>query len=342
MHKVVALGDINVDIIAQFAEFPVQGEDAFAHSTEFHCGGSAANTAKALAWLGIQTALIGRIGLDPWASTALNDLSRAGVHLDSLQRDPTVMTGLMYIIVTPDGERTIVGHRGANVFTDPDEIREEGFRKARLFLLSGYALLAEPQRSAALWALEMARRHGLTVALDPGMCVSAAAVSEMRARLPTVDILLPNLGEARQLCDVTAPEDCARALLGAGVQVVALKLGRDGCLVSSDDGLWRMPGFAVETRDSTGAGDSFAAGLIAGFLDGLDWPSAAVLANALGALAASRIGAGTGRPEAREGQALLRDHYDQPAHGPCRQAMDRTVDYIRTLTKEPNMEGKPW
>ena len=66
------------------------------------------------------------------------------------------MTGLMYFVVTPDGERTILGHRGANALTDPEPVREDEIQAARLLHLSGYALLAEPQRSAALRALEMA------------------------------------------------------------------------------------------------------------------------------------------------------------------------------------------
>jgi len=135
------------------------------------------------------------------------------------------------VVVTPDGERTILGHRGANVFTDPNQIGAEMLREARVFHLSGYALLAEPQRSAALLALEMACRYGLTVTLDPGMTVSQSALDEMQALLPVVDILLPNLAEAQALTGLTEPEACAGALLEAGVKVVALKLGQgvSGC-----------------------------------------------------------------------------------------------------------------
>jgi len=335
MPEVIAFGDVNLDIIAQFASFPAQGEDAFASSTEFHCGGSAANTATVLARMGIETVLTARLGSDRWAELALQSLREAGVMLGNLQRDPTAMTGLMYIIVTPDGERTILGHRGANVFTDPNQIRNEDFRGARLFLLSGYALLAEPQRSAALLALEMARRQGLTVTLDPGMSGCRAAVDDMRSCLPMVDILLPNLAEAQRLAGVTAPEKCVQALLGAGVQVVALKLGAAGCLVGSGDGFLRVPGFAVQARDSTGAGDSFAAGLIAGFLRGLDWTSTAILGNAMGALAAASLGTGTNSQIPRQLLALLGKHYDLPPHRRHQEAIDKVIESVKLLTPEP-------
>jgi len=342
MPQVIALGDINVDIIAHFSSYPGKGEDALAHSTEIHCGGSAANTAIALARMGIETSLISRVGPDSWALKALGCLSEAGVDPRGLQRDPAAMTGMMYVIVTPDGERTILGHRGANVLTDPGQIREEDLSGADVFHLSGYALLTEPQRSAALVALEMACRHGLTVTLDPGMALPQVALDELRHLLPVVNILLPSLGEARYLTGLANPEACACTLLDQGVDVVALKLGADGCLVSSDRGSFLVPGFAVETRDSTGAGDSFAAGFIAGFLGGLDWRSAAVLGNAMGARTAARIGAGVEAPTAQEVLNLLNGRFDEPAHGDSLEAIRRVIQYVTRLSTEPEEEGKPW
>jgi ribokinase len=342
MPDVVALGDINVDIIAHFDRYPAKGEDALAHATEIHCGGSAANTAMALARMGIHTSLISRVGPDSWALKALGCLSDAGVDPRSLQRDPAAMTGMMYVVVTPDGERTILGHRGANVFTDPNQIREADVGDAILFHLSGYALLAEPQRSAALLALEIASRHSLTVTLDPGMTVPKVALEEMRALLPVVNILLPSQTEAQALTGLAEPEECARVLLESGVQVVAVKLGEDGCLVATGEEFVRVPGFTIEARDSTGAGDSFAAGFIAGFLGGLDWVSAAVLGNALGAMAAAHVGAGAVVPGMQEVVALLTDYRHQSTHCDCMEAIKRVIDYVMTLAQEPKQEGKPW
>lgn len=337
MADVVALGDANVDIIAHFAAFPDKGGDALASSTEIHCGGSATNTALALARMGISTSLIARLGPDSWALKVFGCLSEAGVSPSALQRDPAAMTGLMYVVVTPDGERTILGHRGANVFTDPDQIDENEIRSARLFHLSGYALLTEPQRSAALRALALACRHGLTVSLDPGMAVSYDAAGEMRALLPQVNILLPSLAEARQLAARSAPEECARALVEAGVEVVAIKLGRQGSLVVTSRGVLRVPGFAVQARDSTGAGDNFDAGLIAGFLGGLSWHGAALLGNALGAMSATHVGASTAGPAAQEVLQLLR-HNQEVDH----ETLDQVIGLVTALSTAPEKEGKPW
>jgi len=337
MADVVALGDANVDIIAHFAAFPDKGGDALASSTEIHCGGSATNTALALARMGISTSLIARLGPDSWALKVFGCLSEAGVSPSALQRDPAAMTGLMYVVVTPDGERTILGHRGANVFTDPNQIDEQEIRGARLLHLSGYALLTEPQRSAAFRALAIACRCGLTVSLDPGMTVSYNALDEMRALLPTVNILLPSLAEAQQLAGESVPEECARVLIAAGVAVVAIKLGRQGSLVATPRGALRVPGFYVQTRDSTGAGDNFDAGLIAGFIGGLSWHGAALLGNALGAVSATRVGAGTAGPGADEVVQLLSKHQEVD-----HETIDQVIGLVTALATEPEKEGTPW
>jgi ribokinase len=342
MPEIVALGDVNVDIIARFDRYPAQGEDALASAIELHCGGSAANTAMALARLGVETSLISRVGPDSWALKALRCLNEAGVDPQGLQRDPAVMTGMMYVVVTPDGERTMLGHRGANVYTDPNQIREKDISQATGFHLSGYALLSEPQRSAALLALEIACRHGLTVTLDPGMSVPQAVLDEMHALLPVINLFLPSLAEAQALTGLTTPSECAQALLDKGVEVVALKLGIRGCLLANDEGLTSIPGFSVETQDSTGAGDSFAAGMITGFLRGLDWPSAAVLGNAMGAMAAAQMGAGTVAPQARQVLTLLRDRRCWSTQAECVQAVKQAIDHVRSMVTEPQEEGQPW
>jgi ribokinase len=342
MPDVVAVGDANVDIIAHFPAYPNKGEDALARSTEIHCGGSAANTAIALARMGINVSLISRVGPDSWALKVLSCLNEAGVDPQGLQRDPVTMTGLMYVIVTPDGERTIFGDRGANVRTDPSQIRAEEIHQARVLHLSGYALLAEPQRSAALQAFETARQNGLSVTLDPGMSLPHVALQDLQALLPAVHILLPSLTEAQQLTGQREPQACAQALLAAGVQVVALKLGQDGCLVYSASGPLRVPGFAVDTLDSTGAGDAFAAGFIAGFLDGLDWHSVAVLGNALGAMAAAQVGAGTGVTQAREVLASLGNYFDESNQSQSQEAIRRVSQFIEKLATASSEEERPW
>jgi ribokinase len=301
----IALGDINIDIIARFPSYPRLGGDALATAAEMHCGGSSANTAVILSQLGIDVGLIGRLGADPWGERALTCLRQAGVDVQGVQRDPSALTGMMYIVVTPDGERTMLGHRGANARTNPRELDRQYVQTAGWFHLSGYSLLQDPQRSAALVVAEWALQHGLQISLDPGVAVSQRAVEEMQALLPAVDWILPNLAEAQALTAETAPQACAARLRELGAGAVALKLGAEGCLVMTGEGWFRLPAFVVPARDSTGAGDAFAAGLIGGLVGGLAWRPSALLGCALGALVTSRLGAGTAAPTRSEVRTFL-------------------------------------
>ena len=124
-------------------------------------------------------------------------------------------------------------------------------------------------------------------------------------------------------------------------------MGRNGSLVCTGDLILQVPGFVIQTRDSTGAGDSFAAGFIAGYLGKLDWYSSTVLGNAMGAMAAARIGAGTAVPTAREVLSLLSDQRqategNTSGHRELVEAITQVIDFVTTLATEPEEEGKPW
>ncbi len=101
-------------------------------------------------------------------------------------------------------------------------------------------------------------------------------------------------------------------------------------MVGDGDSLVRVPPFPIRTRDSTGAGDSFAAGLIVGYLGGLSWQSAGVLANALGALAASRVGGGAAQLHALEIVALLQQKRRRPTHRSSAEAVQQAIALLES------------
>lgn len=312
MPKVITLGDINLDIIAHIARYPQPGGDGLASRSCLRPGGSAANTALTLARCGIETAIIGRVGADAPGTQLLADLKASGVDVSLVQRDSDANTGMMFIVITPDGERTMFGVRGANVLTDPAGIPMTGWYDARHFHLSGYALLESPQREAALHALKLAQNAGLSTSLDAGLEILIRQADLIRTLLPRMDLFFPNLDEAELLADTRDLEAAAFRLREQGVKVVALKLGGRGCLVATPEGVFMVPPFAVKVCDTTGAGDAFDAGVICGRLHGLSWRAAALLGNALGALA---VASGDDRKEAiaRENVVtFLRQQRDLP------------------------------
>jgi ribokinase len=328
MPQAVALGDINVDIIASVSCYPSPGGDGLAEWVEVQSGGSAANTATVLANFGVNVGIIGRVGRDVFAAQALASLTGAGVDLSCIQLDDEVATGMMFIPVTPDGERTMFGYRGANPRLDPGLLNEGYIAQADVFHLSGYALLAEPQGSAARRAVEMAHRAGVAVSLDVGLEAASRATEEVKTLLPLVDLIFPGRTEAEHLTGHGDVREAVRALLEYGTETVALKLGRQGCTVGSEGEIFSVPTFDVEVQDTTGAGDSFDAGFILGRLWALDPRESAILANALGALAASAVGAGDALPGPEKTRALLQGCLSDPGWQDWIGEIGRILDHL--------------
>ncbi|MBN1580110.1 MAG: carbohydrate kinase family protein [Anaerolineae bacterium] len=288
MSKVIVLGDIILDMIAHIPRYPQPGGDGIARSVLIKSGGSAANTARALARCGIATSLISRTGNDVFAQQALAELDRVGVDMSLIQRDQDTSSGLMFITVTPDGQRTMFGYRGANARTYANELDEDAIRGTLWLHVSGYALLQEPQREAALCALAIARSAGIKISLDPGLEIVLCDAELLDSLLPEIDVLMPNEDELLALSG--ADDNIERSmhkLGGRGIPIIALKLGANGCMLYERGDVVHVPAFSVPAVDTTGAGDAFAAGFIAGQTLGLDLRACGVWANAMGALAAS-------------------------------------------------------
>ncbi len=332
MPDVITLGDINIDIVAPIPAYPSRGGDSVAEGALLHTGGSAVNTAVALARLGVDVGFIGRVGRDALAAQALTDLADVGVDARLVQFDPAISTGVIFIAVTPDGERTMFGARGANSFTDPELLDEAYFASARWFHFSGYTLLDEPQRLAALHALELAAKAGCHVSLDTGMVPALRAQHLIHRLLPCLDVVLPNETELFLLTDGVSSRQGPVRLLERGVRAVVAKYGASGSEVTVPNLQVNLPAFNISPFDTTGAGDCFNAGFISGRLAGLDWDAAAVLGNACGALAAQRQGAAAEHIT----PAALHDLIDERANAPewheRRAVLEKVLGYLGYYT----------
>jgi ribokinase len=327
--KVSLLGDTNVDILMKIRSYPQPGGDGLADFVLMQAGGSMANTAIVLARLGLQTSLFTRIGSDSWAQTVMETLRSEGVGLDRLQRDRSEPTGLVVLPVTPDGERTMFSYRGANARFDPAGVTEEALAGSRLLHLSGYAFLTPPQRDAAWKAVEIASASRISLALDLGVEPAYAMDADLPRLLNRLDLLILGEGEARAITGRAVRADAVQYFLDAGVKMLGLKLGREGCLIRTRLEEVIAPGYPVETVDSTGAGDAFSAGMLFGMAHGLGLPALGVLANALGALATTRWGASASLPTRSELRSFLAG---LPRSG---SAWDEPVHQLLALLKDP-------
>jgi ribokinase len=331
MPDVILLGDINVDMIASFPAYPVWGGEGVAGTLEYHTGGGVVSTARALANMGVSVGLIGRIGSDALAQQVRSDLEKVGIDLTQLQLDPVVSTGLIYIVVTPDGERTMFSVRGANVFTQIRSDVEQYFIGSRWYHFSGYSLLAEPQSSAAIHGLESARQQRCRVSLDPGPELALRYQKRTIELLPKIDVFFPNESELFGLSGRRDIKDGVQILLEQGCKSIVVKAGRQGCIIADEKQYLEIPGFEVQVNDTTGAGDSFNAGVALGRMVGLSWPASGVLGNALGAMACARKGSGAGTINAKQVEELIAQDQFKPQWANLQSALEAARAWLQLI-----------
>jgi len=279
--RVVCVGDVMVDVLAQLPGPLHTGSDTPAE-VRFAPGGSAANTAAWLAWLGTPAVFAGRVGDDPFGAEAVAALRRLGV-LTRVAIDFERPTGVCLVLVDPSGERTMVPSAGANAALASADLTGVLERDDHLHL-SGYSLLNDGSRPAALELLATA--GSVSVDASSAAPLSTVGASAFLSWLPPGTLLLANADELAALGSDPV------ALVERGLTVV-IKDGRAGARIADSTGLRRIATTPVPVRDSTGAGDAFAAGLLAARHAGRPLDEAVEAGNQAGARALGVLG---GRP----------------------------------------------
>jgi sugar/nucleoside kinase (ribokinase family) len=251
-------------------------------------GGSAGNTAVGVASLGGRAAFIGKVADDALGAFYRHDARAAGVHFETPPLTGGAPTARSFILITPDGERTMNTYLGACQALSPADIDEAVVAGAAITYLEGYLWDPPEAKRAFLAAAKAAHRAGRKVSLtlsDP-FCVDRYR-SEFLDLIGsgTVDILLANASELRSLYQ-TADLDTAIAALKTECALAAVTVGAEGAVVVSPAGIVRVPATPADRlEDLTGAGDLFAAGFLFGVARGMDLGDAA----RLGTIAAAEV-----------------------------------------------------
>ena len=223
-----------------------------------------------------------------------------------VQRTARAATGLIYIDITPDGQRTCFGSRGANGQVQPLRDVSTICRSAAAAHLMGYNFLDSGPRQAAIQLMDEIRVRGGLISLDVGMAASKDIPQQILQMSGSVDILFLSEDEAVALTGTRNARKAVALLQNAGAREIVLKYGKRGCLIVKGGELQAVPPFSVPTVDSTGAGDAFAAAILQARLRGWSNAEAAVAANAAGAATARIVGAGEQLPDMRGIAILLR------------------------------------
>ena len=259
--------------------------------TSYSCGGSCPNTMVTLRMLGIDTALAGGIGKDEEGRIYRERLAESGVRDELVSFD--CPTGTSIILLTDDRERTMNTFLGANRLFDSDYINEETASNADLFYFTGYMWDTESQRRAVRKTLGICRERKITVAFDIADPFAVARYRDDFLDMIANDasIVFANSEEARFLFDNYDAYECCRSM-GKLAPVAIVKNGRKGSYISDHGKISLIPLYGSSSPvDTTGAGDTYAAGFLYGYLKGYGTERSGRMASYLAGEIISRIGA---------------------------------------------------
>jgi len=251
-------------------------------------GGSAANTIVGLAGLGARTAFVGKVRDDQIGRLYTHDIRAAGVAFETRPALDGPATGCSYILVTPDGERTMNTYLGAAQELMPADIDASEVAASGIVYLEGYLWDPASAKEAFVKAATIAHEAGRKVALtlSDAFCVDRYRdefLDLMRKR--TVDLIFANEAELHSLYQ-TSDFDTALKQLRADTALGIVTRSEKGCVVASSDGVVAVPAFPIEKMvDTTGAGDLFAAGFLFGLVRGASHEAC----GRLGAMAAAEV-----------------------------------------------------
>ena len=294
MPTIVSIGEAIVEIMRTARDQPL---DQVALFSGPYPSGAPAILASAAARLGANVGFIGAVGEDSFGDCVARRLQADGIDCRALRRTSERSTGVAFVAYRSDGSRTFLFHiaQSAAVLVEPSQMPADYMRDARYLHIMGSALASsDSMRQACYRAAEMVHAQGGTISLDPNLRPELMPLDSIR------DVCEPILRRSRIVCPSgtelatltgarTAAEGAAE-LLHRGVDLVALKQGDQGSTLFSQDGVIPIPPFAITEIDPTGAGDCYDAALLVGLSEGWSLAKAGLFANAVGALATTRLG----------------------------------------------------
>lgn len=300
--RIIVVGSINMDLVFRTHQLPRPGETRTGHSFQQVPGGKGANQAVAVARLGAQVSMVGRIGEDGFGRTLIEGLVEEGIDTKFVTVTPNCSSGLAVIGVEDSGQNFITVIPGANGYVTSDDVStaEELFPLADVLLLQFEIPLPAVQK-----AIELAHRYGVKIILDP-----APSLKVVPADLLQVDVICPNETEAESLCgqvvdSIETATSAVQQIGRRGPRISLITLGSRGAIVFDGKTAEYVPPFAVNAVDTTAAGDAFAAAFGIALAEQMPVSEATRFAAAAGALATTQHGAQPAMPTRDAVEALL-------------------------------------
>jgi sugar/nucleoside kinase (ribokinase family) len=291
----VVFGNVTLDVICYPVDDVPRHESLAFEQSAISPGGCASNVAMGLSSLGIPTGLVASTGEDDAGDLLESYWQRAGVDTRFVQRVKKTSTAVSVGLIDEAYQPRFVHTPGANKLLtaeslDPQALISAG---ARYLHIGGYFVLVNLLDDRLADKLTLAKELGLQISLD---VVYNFRMDDPNIRaslwkaMPHIDYFLCNAKEASRMLDEDNPQRAGHALKDLGAANVIIKLGAQGCLVEGDSFCGLIPAPKVDVLDTTGAGDAFAAGLIAALARGAELHSASQAGNQAGARIVGKLG----------------------------------------------------
>jgi alpha-D-ribose-1-phosphate 5-kinase (ATP) len=280
-NEVVGLGTCNIDFITEVPRFVKADDEVDVENLTTSLGGSASNFTVAVSRLDIKTGIIARIGNDYFGKWSYNAFKKEGIDTKRLIRLDE-LTGMVFIAVDPVGERSMYTFMGANAQFHLEKEDIQYIKGSKVLHVTG--MYKE--------VVEEASRHANFLSLDPGTILSSYGMGDLDKIIHRTNIIFLNRKEAAILTGMDF-DGGASMLVDMGVPMVVVTLGRDGASLYTEEGVIHSSARKVKVLDTTGAGDAFAAGFIASYINGRKYEYCMDFANLVASYSVQRVGAMT-------------------------------------------------
>lgn len=315
MKKILCVGSVTTDVIVSPVDsVPTPGTLRAVNSVSTHVGGCAANAANDLGALGVPVALSCKVGRDSFGEFVRQAVRQNGVD-DSGVVQGDVSTTVSIVCVNSSGERSFLYNPGSAADFRLSDIPDQLLESCDIVFVAGAMLLSAFDGKPCAELMKRAQALGKYTVMDTAWDFDDVWLPKIEAVLPHLDLFMPSVDEAARLTGLPAdqPDAIADRLFELGAKNVIIKVGKHGALICEQGReRYTLPTYlSIKPVDSTGAGDSFCAGFLAGLAQGWSYRKSGQFANAVGTHCIMKIGASTGIVSIEETLQFMRDHRDE-------------------------------
>jgi len=292
-YDVSVCGTYILDILGvPVTEIPAGGGRLLIDEIRLTVAGTAGGTVVPCARLGLKARAVGAVGTDEKADWVLSALEREGIDISVMERIAGSPTSATILPIRPDGSRPVLHARGASARWCISPEAQNVACQSKVLHLGGVGSLLAMDGAPSVALLRDAKAAGCITTLDL-IQARSETLSLVEPLLPYVDFFMPSIDETHAMVGTNDPADCARFFIEKGAGACAISLGENGSFVMTRDGRqFTLPAFEVQVRDTSGCGDSYTGGFIAGLVRDWDLLDCAKLATATAAIVATGLGSG--------------------------------------------------